>query len=223
MISYLAPAGVDGAGCSYTAPCATLAAAVANTADNGQVVILATGVYGLATVTRPMTIRGEGGPVGIVGEVFVSGQPTNKVLIEDLNFEGTTSGTGGYAFGLHVFNGAEVVVRNSRFRGFLSAGIRLAPVGNTRVTFDNCSFVSNPIGIWAESAGAAKVKLFRSTFVGNSDAGVRLVGAGHDVLLSANRILGSAKALDLQGGATARSYGDNIITNGDTPAPAALN
>ena len=223
-ISYLSNAGSDSGNCSYTAPCGTLAAAVNATGDNGQVVVMNSGAYGHATLSRSMTIRGEGGPVGIIGEVFISGPATTHVLIEDINFEGTTSGTNGYAYGVYVYQGQEVVVRNSRFRGYLSAGVRVAPTVAVRVTLDNCSFVSNPVGILDDNpAGGGHIKLFRSTLIGNSDAGVRVSGLGNDVLIQGSRVLGSAKALDIINGATARSYGDNVLTNGDAPLLSPLN
>jgi hypothetical protein len=115
-----------------------------------------------------------------------------------------------------------VFIRNSQLtsnRYSNYGGIYLANTSAAvRVVIDSTSVDHNSNGVVVKSGpGLGHVKITNSQFVANVTDGIQVVGAGNDVLLSNVSILGSAKALDLVSGGAAKSYGNNVITNGDVP------
>jgi hypothetical protein len=63
---------------------------------------------------------------------------------------------------------------------------------------------------------------FHSKILDNITAGIQLIGATSDALLSGDKIIASPKSLDLQSGSTASSYGDNVLSAGDPPTTVKL-
>ncbi|HZU62769.1 MAG TPA: right-handed parallel beta-helix repeat-containing protein [Novosphingobium sp.] len=227
--TFIAAEGADSGVCDIYNPCATFGYALYETVAGGNIIVLDSGNYGNAVIAKSVTIHGEGGQMTVIGALEVNAAATDKVVIDNLAFEGTYSG-GGYAFGVKVDLAKDVLIQNCRFKDYdLSTdeegGVVIAgSSGSVRLTVNNSTFFANAVGVLVESgaSGTSHAKIYNSAFVSNTQAGVRVVGATNDVTLMGNVLLASPKALDLQSSGVARSYGNNVITSGDAPSALTM-
>src|SRR5436190_21261065 len=73
--TWVSGVGDDVNPCSRTAPCKTFAGAISKTATNGIIDVLDPGGFGAVTITKPMTIEGN----GTLASILVSG--VNGVIV----------------------------------------------------------------------------------------------------------------------------------------------
>ena len=138
-------------------------------------------------------------------------------MIDGLTLEGS-SGVGYASFsGVHVVQAANVLISGTSIHGFIN-GVTVAGTGAVRVTIYNSKVADNTIGVQVSTVGGlGHAKISNCLILNNATAGVQVIGAGNDALLSGNQVLGSPRSVDLQGGGAARSLGDNVLTSGDAP------
>src|SRR3954463_9054095 len=74
--TWVSGVGNDANPCSRTAPCKTFAGALSKTAAGGEISVLDPGGFGTVTITKAITINGE----GTLGSVLVSG--TNGIVVQ---------------------------------------------------------------------------------------------------------------------------------------------
>lgn len=220
--TWVSALGDDAAACSRASPCRSLAGAFAKTAAGGEIDVLDTGSFGAVTITRAVTIRATGVTAAVQATggaaITVAAGAGDLVVLDGLALEGAGSGSAG----VQVVSGSDVVVMRSSITRFIS-GVEIGGGSAMRVTVEECRLAGNGVGVavGAGTAGAGKAKLLFNMMVGNAAAGIRVNGAGNDALMSGNQVLGSAKALDLQNGGSATSFGDNVLTSGDQPVLVA--
>jgi hypothetical protein len=118
--------------CSRTAPCKTFAGAISKTAENGEIDVLDPGGYGALTITKAITINGEGtlGSVLVAGtngfNVNVTTNPSTAVVyIHAIQFNGINSGI----HGINYTAGSTLVVDHCHIYGFTGDGIHAAGTG----------------------------------------------------------------------------------------------
>ena len=156
--------GNDADPCSATAPCKTFAGAIGKTFIGGEINVLDSAGYGTVTITKSITIDGEGAHASILSS-GVSGvtiripdspdDPHRRVVLRNIAINGTGSiGTVGQntgIFGVRVVNeGAETVeLENVRIGNFTQGGILVAPTAASpnqlNMSLDNV-FVSDLTG-----------------------------------------------------------------------------
>jgi hypothetical protein len=148
---------------SRTAPCKTFAGAIFKTATNGVIDVLDPGGFGAVTITKGITIEGDGAE----GDILVSGThgivinagPTDTVVLRNLTFEGL--GTGLSA--IQILSAGSVHIENCRINGFTTSGVGfVSSVSNSQVfikdtTIHNCS----PAGINLGSSAASTAHIER--------------------------------------------------------------
>src|SRR5215467_2366523 len=96
--TFVASTGLDTNPCSLGAPCRAFGAAIAQTAPNGEVIVLDSAGYGPATITQPVSIIA---PPGIYAGISVTlggaGMTVNsgsgKVTLRGLTINNITGGT----------------------------------------------------------------------------------------------------------------------------------
>ena len=64
--TWVSGVGDDANPCSRTAPCKTFAGAISKTAANGEINVLDPGGFGAVTITKSITINGEGFEAGML-------------------------------------------------------------------------------------------------------------------------------------------------------------
>jgi hypothetical protein len=167
--------------CSRTAPCKTFAGAISKTASGGIIDALDSGAYGAVTVTKPITIEGNGVLASILhGSVtgilinIAPGSGRNVVLRNLLiDGSGTTLGTNNIRF----IAGDSLIVEDCYLKSTTGAGIDFEPDSGTgRLIVRNTSITQEVNGILvkpAAGATAGRATIWDTTVTGCSGAGVR--------------------------------------------------
>jgi hypothetical protein len=222
--TWVAAEGVDSGLCLIYLPCATLAFALDQTAPGGTINVIDSGAYGTVTVNKAITIRSELGQPSMIASITINAAPTDRVMIQGIDLEGTATSLGvAYPYGISVVQAADVLIHNVRIKdynaaGTVGSGVYINSQSWTRVTISDCLIFNNTVGVWVTSNGTgAHLKAFHSLLLANTESGVRVVGSANDAWMSGNSMLGSTKAMDLRNGGTARSFVNNAITSGEAP------
>jgi hypothetical protein len=186
--TWVSGVGDDVNPCSRTAPCKTFAGAISKTAAGGEISVLDPGGFGAVTITKSITINGEGTLGHILGaganaiNINDSATPTPGTIFVTLRYL-TLNGAGSGLSGINFTSGAGVVVEHVTILGFQN-GIRTT-VGNTTVkdstiarnvsfgaraiggsiTFENTLFSNNAIAVQTDAAGT--IRLSNSSFYNN--------------------------------------------------------
>jgi hypothetical protein len=231
--TWVSGVGDDVNPCSRTAPCKTFAGAISKTAVGGEIDCLDPGGFGTLAITKSITIDCSGtfgstlasGTIGFRIDDSASATPgTAKVVLRGLsiNGAGTTLGT----IGVKVVSARDVLITNTFINNFSTAGVNVVGGTQTRVTIDNVTMFNTDVGILVAPPTAAtnKVKVSNTEIATSTTAGIRLVGTAASGYISNVVIVGTAKALDVTGGAVLNSYGNNVLdgTTTDTPTPTPL-
>ncbi len=194
--TFVSSTGSDANVCStQTTPCRNLAAAIAQVAVDGEVIVLAPGEYESAPllIGKGVKITSPSGTVAFIRQPITINAAAARVVLSGLTLKGVAPGNGvtliaadtlsiedstldGWTVGLRLTNAAaaQVVVSNSVLR---ASGSGISDLGGTpgnRISIGESRFEGNGAGIDAK-AGAFLVR--ESTFVGNSGGGT-LVGPG---------------------------------------------
>jgi hypothetical protein len=116
--TWVSGVGDDVNPCSRTAPCKTYAGAISKTAARGEISTLDPGGFGSVTITKGITIDGEGTLGSILGAltngVIVNAPAGEVVILRNLSINGVTTGTNGIRF----LGGGTLIVENVDISGF---------------------------------------------------------------------------------------------------------
>lgn len=179
--TWVSGVGDDANPCSRTAPCKTFAGAISKTAAGGEISVLDPGGYGVVTITKAITISGDGTLAGILSAgsngIVVNAGASDVVVIRNISIHGFGTGTNGIRFlagkqlivehttisgvtghGIDVALSAagRLLVSNSGIRDCGSAGINIAAGGTPSVSIDNTSIQSCGSGL-AVATGQATI------------------------------------------------------------------
>src|ERR687886_1417639 len=92
--TWVSGVGDDANPCSRTAPCKTFAGAISKTAAGGEISVLDPGGFGAVTITKAITIDGDGTLAGIlaasVNGVIVNAGVNDVVVIRSISINGTS-------------------------------------------------------------------------------------------------------------------------------------
>jgi hypothetical protein len=179
--TWVSGVGDDVNPCSRTAPCKTFAGAISKTASGGIIDALDPGGYGAVTITKPITIEGNGtlasilhsGVNGVIVNI-TSGTGRNVVLRNLLiDGAGTTIGTNSIRF----IAGDSLLVEDCYIKTTSATGIDFEPDSGTgRLIVRNTSITQTVNGVLVKpqaGASAARATIEDSTITGCSGAGVR--------------------------------------------------
>src|SRR4029079_11230849 len=110
--TWVSGVGDDANPCSRTAPCKTFAGAISKTAAGGEISVLDPGGFGVVTITKAITINGEGTLAGILSAgtngIIINAAVNDRVVIK--NFSINAIGTG--LIGIRFLAGKELEVLN---------------------------------------------------------------------------------------------------------------
>ena len=116
--TWVSGVGSDANPCSRTAPCQTFAGAFVKTAAGGEISVLDPGGFGAVTITKSITINGEGSLGGIlaslVNGVIINAAATDTIVLRHLSING--AGTG--LRGVRVLSAKAVHIENCDITGF---------------------------------------------------------------------------------------------------------
>jgi len=141
--TWVSGVGDDANPCSRTAPCKTFAGAISKTAANGEINVIDPGGFGAVTITKSITIDGQGPQSSILAS-GTSGVIINAagivVNLRNLSINGASTTAGS---GIRILNAAAVniencIIMNFTGTGTVGRGISIeTAVANVRVTSNN--------------------------------------------------------------------------------------
>jgi hypothetical protein len=110
--TWVSGVGDDANPCSRTAPCKTFAGAISKTAAAGEISVLDPGGFGVVTITKAITINGDGTLAGILSAgstgVIVNAGANDVVYLRNISINGAGTGLNGIRWlagkALHVEN-----------------------------------------------------------------------------------------------------------------------
>jgi len=216
--TWVSGVGDDVNPCSRTAPCKTFAGAISKTAAKGEITVLDPGGYGAVTITKSITLNGDGNTAGITssgtnGIIVNTALTTDIVVLRNISINGTGTGLNGIRF----LAGAQLVVDSVRVSGTTLAGIEVAHSGTGNLLVRNSTFTGGATGIKITSgnvnaalsdvsiqatttgidAGAGTVDVIDSVISHNSGFGVYAqLGAAIDLegsMLTGNNVAAQAQ------------------------------
>jgi hypothetical protein len=151
--TWVSGVGDDANPCSRTAPCKTFAGAISKTVDGGEISVMDPGGYGAVTITKSITISGDGTLASIlaagVNGVVVNcvSIPTCVVTLRSLSIEGIGTGLNGIRF----LAGGKLHVEHVTIAGVTGHGVAFEPS-------TNASFHLRDVAIRESDTGAVLVK-----------------------------------------------------------------
>ncbi len=220
--TWVSGVGDDANPCSRTAPCKTFAGAISKTAAGGEINCLDSGGFGGVTITKSITLSCSGVTAGLLvsgtNAIVINAGAGDRVVLEGLDIEGLGTGL----VGISILSARDVVVRNSSIRNFKggnATGIQTNNATNSvRLTVDNVQFFNNNYGIRLIGTANGKTLINDSAFVNNSVAAIGANGPTNAVTVNGNSVTNSPKSVELLGGATGTTFGNNAFNS--APADA---
>ncbi len=144
--TWVSGVGDDANPCSRTAPCKTFAGAISKTAAGGEINALEPGGFGAVTITKAITITGDGTMAGVLvsgtNGIVVQAGASDVVILRNLHINGLGTGLNGIRF----LSGAELHVEHCEIRGFSQQGIDIAPGGSGKAFVGNTELRDNAAG-----------------------------------------------------------------------------
>jgi hypothetical protein len=239
--TWVSGVGDDANPCSRTAPCKTFAGAISKTAAAGEISVLDPGGFGGVTITKSITLNGDGTLAGIlnsggVNGIIINALSTDKVVIHNLSINGGGTGLNGIrilsAGSVSVENttiigdtsrgisderttGGKLSVIDSAVRNVGAGGIVVIPnVGNPQISvnIDNVR-IHNATTSAVAILNAAKGMISRSAISG-SGTGVESTGAGAEATVDSTTISGNSIGLQQGSGGVLRIGNSSVSLNG---------
>jgi Right handed beta helix region len=129
--TWVSGVGDDANPCSRTAPCKTFAGAISKTAAGGEISVLDPGGFGAVTITKSITISGDGTLAGILASgtngVIVNAGVNDIVVLRSLSIAGAGTGLNG----IRYLAGRTLRVENCTIYGFTTHGIDVVHASTT--------------------------------------------------------------------------------------------
>jgi hypothetical protein len=240
--TWVSGVGDDANPCSRTAPCKTFAGAISKTAPNGEISVLDPGGYGAVTITKAITINGEGTLastlVSFTNGIVVSAGATDVVTLRNIEIVGVGNGLNGIRFlaggalnlekvSIYGFTGqcvdvetgvgtALVFITDSHFHDCAGGAVLLAPnPGNVNATLDRVTMFRNQRGVRAQDG--VNVNIVNSVAANNSGNGFIASGTTRAVdmtLESTSAVQNTAAGVFSGPLATVRISHTNVSQNG---------
>jgi len=165
--TWVSGVGDDANPCSRTAPCKTFAGAISKTAAGGEISVLDPGGFGVVTITKAITINGDGTLAGILSAgtngIIVNAGVNDRVVIRSVSINGIGTGLNG----IRYLAGKSLTLDNVTISGVTSRGVdvSLTAAGNLFVTNSRITNCGTGIRV-GTTAGQAVASLDNVTLTG---------------------------------------------------------
>ncbi|WP_152539362.1 hypothetical protein [Methylomicrobium lacus] len=212
--TWVSGVGDDANPCSRTAPCKTFAGAISKTAQHGEISVLDPGGFGAVTITKSITLNGDGTLAGILAAgtngIVINAGASDIIKLHNLSINGAGSGLNGVRF----LAGEALEIENVAIDGFTQSGIDVSLAGGGRLSVKNSS-----IHVSIQNTGTAvdsledvgSTWLSHCTLTGNSAFGAH---AEAGIISLDNCLLtGNAVAVQAETGATVRLIDNDVFDN----------
>jgi hypothetical protein len=177
--TWVSGVGDDANPCSRTAPCKTFAGAISKTATNGEISVLDPGGFGAVTITKAITINGDGTLAGILSAGtngiivnITTNLATDRVVIRSISING--GGTG--IDGVRMLDGKELVLDNVTITGVTGAAVDIIQTQGSNLFLKNVRITSAAIGVKTQSTSGAVAGTHQNTSIdGMTSHGVEAI------------------------------------------------
>jgi hypothetical protein len=167
--TWVSGVGDDANPCSRTAPCKTFAGAISKTATGGEISVLDPGGFGAVTITKSMTINGDGTLAGILSSLaaqailvnITTNLATDKVVIRNVSINGGGNGVRGVRF----IDGQELILDNVTISGMTDAGVDIAQSQSGNVFLHNVRIAKCLVGVRSQTTAGVVSGAFDSLFI----------------------------------------------------------
>jgi hypothetical protein len=183
--TWVSGVGDDANPCSRTAPCKTFAGAISKTAAGGEISVLDPGGFGGVTITKSITLDGDGTLAGILAAntnaIIINAGANDVIVLRNISLHGGGTGTNGIRF----LAGGSLVVEHCEFTGFLQNNIDVSQntanpvhvaVRDSTIQGIPTSALSSGIAVNNAGAGRVGVDLTNVSIKGTVNAVHTLVG-----------------------------------------------
>ncbi|HKV09015.1 MAG TPA: right-handed parallel beta-helix repeat-containing protein [Thermoanaerobaculia bacterium] len=158
--TWVSGVGNDANPCSRTAPCKTFAGAISKTAAGGEISVLDPGGFGAVTITKAITINGEGTLAGITNSltngIIVNAGVNDKVIIRGISIMGAGNGLNG----IRYLAGKDLTVENVTIEGFTGRGIDVSLTTTGKLFVRNTKISEGGTGVFVTTtSGQAQAML----------------------------------------------------------------
>jgi hypothetical protein len=201
--TWVSGAGDDLNPCTRTAPCQTFVRAISVTVAGGEISVLDSGGFGAVTITKAITIDGQGALASILtsgsSAITVNAGANDRVVLRNLSLQGAGTASNGIRF----LAGQSLLVENVSINGFAARGIDMSLTATAMLVVRDSSITNAPTGVYAttssgfaaasldnvhltgltngfEGASLSRVTISNSVISGNLGSGV-LAGAGSHI------------------------------------------
>lgn len=212
--TWVSGVGDDANPCSRTAPCKTFAGAISKTAAGGEISVLDPGGFGAVTITKSITINGDGTLAGILAAgtngVIINAGVNDIVVLRNISINGAGTGLNG----IRHLAGKQLIVENCNISGFTAKGIDVNVTAATRVDVINTTLDKMADGItMTTSAGVMQATLNNVRITGTSNAGLNLLAGAASVT---NSVIANNASFGViaQGGAAINVSNSMVSHNG---------
>lgn len=212
--TWVSGVGDDVNPCSRTAPCKTFAGAISKTAANGEISVLDPGGFGAVTITKAITINGDGTLAGILasltnGVVINAAGNTAQVILRNLSINGAGNGLDGIRF----LQGRHLIVENCVVFGFTGDALDIAPSAGAvfNITVRNTSFIRNGNGIRNSPAIGTTNSSYDRLLISNN-TGDGIIASGGTVNVSNSVIDSNSNGISVSSSSVVNAN-DNVITS----------
>jgi hypothetical protein len=135
--TWVSGVGDDANPCSRTAPCKTFAGAISKTAVGGEIDAIDPGGFGSVTITKSITIDGDGTFASILAAgtngIIINAGVNDVVNLRNLSINGAGTGLNG----IRIIAGGQLNIENCVIFNFTQKGIDIEPSGACRVNIKN--------------------------------------------------------------------------------------
>jgi hypothetical protein len=159
--TWVSGVGDDANPCSRTAPCKTFAGAISKTADGGEISVLDPGGFGAVTITKSITLNGDGTLAGILAAstngIIINAAAGKDVLLRNISINGVGGSTLPGLNGIRFLAGGSLTLQNVNIYGFSQSCIDIAITAGTgpitEITNSNLSACATGINVSNTTTG----------------------------------------------------------------------
>jgi hypothetical protein len=178
--TWVSGVGDDANPCSRTAPCKTFAGAISKTATGGEISVLDPGGFGTLTITKSITLNGDGTLAGILSSLasqailvnITTNLASDKVVIRSISINGAGNGVKG----VRVIDGQEVILDNVTISGLTDAAVDVAQSQSFSLFLNNVRISKALVGVRTQTTVGTVAGAFENVNIdGMSSHGVECV------------------------------------------------
>lgn len=215
--TWVSGVGDDVNPCSRTAPCKTLAGAISKTAAGGEISVLDPVPLGALTITKAITINGEGPVASILASltngVIVNAGANDVIHIRNIQIFGAGNGINGIRF----LAGKHLHVENCSIYGFTNHGIdvSLGAATTSRLTVRNTSFLNiGQVAVRVFATSGTPTASLDNVRIQSATIGLDVLGSGNGTISNSVISHVTNQAIVAENAATINAESVTLSNNG---------